>query len=250
MISWRDTGLIIAQRPHSENSAIIEVLTQEHGRHAGVVRGATSSKRAPYLQIGNHVAVTWSARLEAHLGSYVIEPIKAFGAPYLSHRVLTAGLGSFASMAHLYLPEHLPLEGFYDLSFALIADSDPTTWPDRYALWELELLSFLGFGLDLSQCAVTGATQDLRYISPRTGCAVSGTGAGEWAPKLFAYPDLFKGNMPTGADDLRAAFDVLGHFLTRELAAEARLGQLPTARDRFVRLAISDKSAGDARDKT
>lgn len=250
MITWRDQGLVIAQRPHSENSAIIEVLTQEHGRHAGVVRGATSSKRAAHLQLGNEIAVTWSARLEDHLGAYTIEPIRAYVPPFLSDRMLNAGLGALCAMAHTYLPERLALGPFYDLTYELISTPEPSTWAERYILWEVALLEFLGFGLDLGTCAVTGRHDDLRYISPRTGCAVSAQGAGEWANKLFTYPELFKGRVPTSSADLDNAFALLDHFLTRELAQDTRSGVLPAARGRFVTSALSRKSEAAFRDKS
>ncbi len=242
MMTWRDQGLVIALRPHSENSAIVEVLTQAHGRHAGVVRGATSSKRSAHLQLGNEIAVTWSARLEDHLGSYTIEPIRAHVPPYLNDRMLNAGLGALCAMAHQHLPERLVLDAFYDRTYDLITTPEPQSWPERYVLWELALLEFLGFGLDLSSCAVTGRLDELRYISPRTGCAVSAQGAGAWAPKLFAFPDLLKGTLPTTAEDLKNAFDIMEHFLTREVAHETRSGQLPAARARFVTSALSRKS--------
>lgn len=234
-MEWRDQGILLSSRRHGETSAIIEVFTPSHGRHAGVVRGGTSRKIAPILQPGAQLDVTWRARLEDHIGSYTVEPVRSRAAVAMGDRLALAGLNAVTAMTLFCLPErevHLPLyrrtEGLLDL----LGETD--LWPLAYLRWELSLLEELGYALDLGSCAVTGATEGLVYVSPRSGRAVSREGAGEWAERLLPLPDVLRG-LGTGEDaEIMQGFRTTGFFLSQHLAADLGGKPLPVARARFV----------------
>jgi DNA repair protein RecO (recombination protein O) len=174
MIRWRDEGLLLAVRRHGEGAAILEVFTEAHGRHAGVAPGGGSRRQAPLLQPGAQLSVEWSARLEGHIGSWRAEPIRSRAAALMGDRAVLAAMGAVAALILAFLPEREPHPALYARTVALAdALGDDPDWPALYALWELALLSELGFGLDLSCCAATGATQELIYVSPKSGRAVS-----------------------------------------------------------------------------
>ena len=160
--------------------------TPERGRHAGVVRGGTSRKMNPILQPGAQVDVSWRARLEEHIGSFTVEPLRSRAAA-LSDRMALAGLNAVTGLLGFSLPEREPHGDLYlktERLLDLLGQND--IWPLAYLRWELALLEELGFGLDLSECAVTGGRDDLVYVSPRSGRAVSRQGAGEWAESPVA----------------------------------------------------------------
>lgn len=178
-MEWRDQGILLAVRKHGETSAILEVFTQTHGIHAGVMRGATSRKIAPILQPGAQLDVQWRARLEDHIGSYSVEPLRSRAAMVMQDRQALAGLNAVCALLVHSLPEREPHPALYERTEALFDILDETElWPLAYLRWEVALLEELGYGLDLDECAVTGKTQDLIYVSPKTGRAVSREGAG------------------------------------------------------------------------
>ena len=239
-MEWQDEGAVIAVRAHGESAAIIEVFTASHGRHAGVVRGGASSKMAAMLQPGSQVAVSWSARLAEHLGAFTVEPLR-LRAALLSDRLALSGLNAVCALLHLALPEreaHPTLwRGTMALLDALEAGGD---WPPGYLRWELALLEELGFGLDLGRCAVTGSRDDLAFVSPRTGRAVSRTGAGDWADRLLPLPGGLLGQGPLSGTDLEAGLALTGHFLNRGLEPVLHGRPLPPARSRLIELLSKD----------
>ena len=234
-MEWRDQGALLSVRRHGETSAIIEVFTARHGKHAGVVRGGTSRKIAPILQAGAQIDVRWSARLEEHIGTYAVEPIQSRAAALMSSRLTLAALNAATGLLTFCLPDREPHPHFYERTVAMLdhlGQSD--AWPLAYLRWELALLDEMGFGLDLSCCAVTGGIDDLAYVSPNSGRAVSAEGAGEWADKLLPLPHSLMGH-GDGQDmnDIARGLTTTGFFLKTRLAAG--LGkELPEARERFV----------------
>ncbi|MGR3491686.1 MAG: DNA repair protein RecO [Shimia sp.] len=232
-MTWRDEGILLAVRRHGEGGAIIEVLTRAHGRAAGLVRGGGSRKMAPVLQPGAQLDVTWSARLEAHLGNFVVEPQRSRMAGVLSDRRALAGLSAVVALSALALPEREDVGALYDVTEALL-DVMPVTeaWPLAYLRWEVQILEHLGYGLDLTRCAVTGRTDGLAYVSPRTGRAVTVEGAGEHADRLLPMPSCLRGGDGSDADVV-AGLDTTGHFLQRDVLGER---PLPEARRRLVEL--------------
>jgi DNA repair protein RecO (recombination protein O) len=232
-MEWSGEGMVVSNRQHGETSAIVEVLTRDHGRHAGVVRGGTSRKMAPVLQPGTQVAVTWRARLEEHIGAFVIEPIKSRSS-ILSDRMALAGFTSLCSLICFSLPDRMELPSLYDATIDL-ADriESGETWVGHYVRWEVLLLEELGYALNLSECTVTGSLQELIYVSPRSGSAVSRKGAGQWADKLLPLSPVLLDE----ADDISGTITGMfttGYFLENFLAKGLGNRPIPQARTRLV----------------
>ncbi|RAP43129.1 DNA repair protein RecO [Rhodovulum viride] len=236
-MEWRDEGVVLSVRPHGESSAIVELFTPVHGRHLGVVRGGTGRRLAPVLQPGTQLAAVWKARLEDHLGAYTVEPLRSRLGHVLGDATALAGLDAVTGLLAFALPERAPHPGLYARSVALLdllGDAGP--WPLAYLRWELALLEETGFGLDLSRCAVTGDREDLVYVSPRTGRAVSTAGAGDWADRLLPLPPCLLGQVPVRDGDIADGLRLTGHFLGTWLAPALGDRPLPGARARLVRL--------------
>lgn len=233
-MDWQDHGTILSTRPQGETSALIEVFTAAHGRHAGVVRGGASRKMVATLQPGTSVTVRWRARLEDQLGTFTVEPI-ASRAGAMSDRLALAGLSATCAMLAFALPERAPHPALFAATeplFAVIGDAVPG-WPLDYLRWEMQLLDELGYGLDLGRCAVTGMREDLAFVSPRTGRAVSRAGAGDWAPRLLPLPACLLGQGPASWAEISDGLRLTGHFLDR-FAAEHGSRALPAARVRLI----------------
>ncbi|KIN65267.1 DNA repair protein RecO [Sulfitobacter noctilucae] len=234
-MEWRDQGILLSARRHAETSAIIEVFTPSHGRHAGVVRGGTSRKIAPILQPGAQLDVSWRGRLEEHIGSFTVEPVRSRAAIAMSDRLALAGLNAVTGLLAFCLPEreaHPPLYARTEALLDLLGQGD--LWPLAYLKWELALLEEMGYGLDLTECAVTGAVDGLVYVSPKSGRAVSAAGAGEWAEKLLPLPEVLRGVGAAPDAEIAQGFVTTGYFLTAHLAKDLGDKPLPEARARFV----------------
>ena len=235
-MEWREDGLLLSQRRHGESAAIIELFTRVHGRHAGIVRGGASRKIAPLLQPGAQLDVTWRARLEDHLGTFSVEPVKS-RAFILSDRLMLAGLNALTSLLSFALPEREAHPALYDRTLAVLEMMEESPfWTLAYLRWELALLEDLGFGLDLSRCAVTGSEDNLTYVSPKSGRAVSEAAAGEWAERLLPLSPALIGESDGSVDDLLAGLRVSGHFLDHSLAPSLGDRPIPAARNRLVDL--------------
>ena len=234
-MEWQAEGTVIARRTHGETAVIIDVLTLEHGRHAGVVPGGTSRTRAAMLQPGSRLALRWRARQADQLGTITAEPLRL--RPGLMGDALSlAGLNAICALLVFALPERDPHPRLVEQTEALLdlieAGGD---WTPLYLAWEMRLLDEMGFGLDLSSCAVTGARDGLAYVSPKSGRAVSREGAGEWADRLFPLPAIMGGADTNRAHGLHDGLAITGHFLENRLGAELVGRHLPAARDRLVR---------------
>ncbi|RKF14692.1 DNA repair protein RecO [Roseovarius spongiae] len=235
-MEWRDQGILLSARGHGESAAIIEVLTPAHGRHAGVVRGGASRRLAPVLQPGAQLDLAWRARLEEHLGAFTVEPVRSRAAASLGDRLALAGLNAVTALLLFGLPEREAHPTLYRRTEALLdLLGQGEVWPLAYLQWELALLEELGFGLDLSGCAVMGpAANDLSYVSPRSGRAVSRAGAGEWADRLLPLPPCLMGQGGAPDAEIVDGLRTTGHFLHTHLAPELGDRPLPEARQRFV----------------
>jgi DNA repair protein RecO (recombination protein O) len=240
-MEWTDDGIVLSVRAHGETSAILEALTRAHGRHMGLVRGGASRKMKPLLQPGNTLHVEWRARLSEHLGSFTIEPAKARAGELMEHRTALTGLNAFASVAAATLPEretHAPVFEVGEILLDAMMEDGFAHWAPLYVRWEAGLLEALGFGLDLSQCAATGATDDLSFVSPRSGRAVSKTAAAPYKERLFALPGFLLGsqNADPSRDDIAAGLKLTGYFL-RERVLLPHGRDMPAARLRLDELA-------------
>ncbi len=235
MIGWREEGTLLSVRRHGETSAIIEVFTEGHGRHAGVVRGGASRRVAPILQAGAQLDLAWQARLDEHIGNFTVEPVKSRAAAVMGDRLALAGLNAMTALLSFTLPEREPHQLLYRRSlvlFDLLGTND--AWPVVYLRWELMLLEEMGFGLDLGRCAVTGARDDLVHVSPRSGRAVSAAGAGDWADRLLPLPPILLGQGIGPTAEILEGLRTTGHFLAHRLAPALGDRPLPEARQRFV----------------
>ena len=234
-MDWRDEGVLLSMRPHGESAAIIEVLTPLHGRHAGVVRGGASRKMAATLQPGTGLALEWRARLDDHIGSFTVEPLRS-RAHLLSDRLALAGLMSACALLRVTLPEREPHPVLFPQTLALFDRLGVAGWTSAYLRWELLLLEELGFGLDLSACAVTGAVEGLAYVSPKTGRAVTRAGAGDWADRLLPLPAGLAGDAVLPPGEVLTGLQLTGFFLDRGLRPVLHDKPLPEARARLLDL--------------
>jgi DNA repair protein RecO (recombination protein O) len=241
LVQWSDEAVILGGKPHGETSLILEVLTRGHGRHLGIVRGGRSRRLAPALQPGNLADVTWRARLESHLGSFTVEARDMRAAAMLSS---PTALYAFATLsAHLrLLAEREPHAALYDALRVLGEHlAEPAIAAPLLLRFELALLAELGFGLDLSACAVSGAREDLTFVSPKSGRAVSSGVAGPYRDKLLELPAFLvegQGRQLPGAAELKAGFRLTGFFLERHVH-EPRGIPMPPSRERFMSLALA-----------
>jgi DNA repair protein RecO (recombination protein O) len=234
-MEWRGQGILLSTRRHGETSTIIEMFTPEQGRHLGIVRGGTSRKIAPILQPGAQLDVAWRARLEDHIGAFTVEPVRSRAALVMSDRLALAGLNAVTGLLSFCLPEreaHGPLYKRSEALLDLLGHNE--VWPLAYLHWEMCLLEEMGYALDLSACAVTGGTDDLIYVSPKSGRAVSAQGAGDWADRLLPLPDVLKGAGDSEDAEIAQAFQTTGYFLEAHLARNLGDRPLPEARARFV----------------
>jgi len=234
-MEWRDEGLLLSMRPHGESAAIIEVLTAAHGRHAGVVRGGASRKMAAIMQPGTSLQLDWRARLEDHIGAFTVEPLKS-RAHLLSDRLALAGLMSACALLRAALPERESHPGLWAVTLALFDRLGEAGWESDYLRWELQLLEELGFGLDLAACAVTGATEGLAFVSPKTGRAVTRDAAGDWADRLLPLPAGLVGIARLAPGEVVAGLRLTGFFLDRGLRPVLQDRPLPEPRARLVDL--------------
>lgn len=233
-MQWTDEGIVIGVRRHGEASAILELMTREHGRHLGMVRGGFGTRMKPILQTGNSVSAHWRARLDEHLGNYTVEAMRQrasnfFGAPHAIY-----GVTHLAALMRL-LPERDPHAELFTV-FEGILDrlEDPVVAAPLVARFELQMLTELGFGLDLEQCASTGRTDDLIYVSPKSGRAVSRLAGEPWADRMLRLPDFLRDNdtEPAGRD-LADGFALTGFFLARHVL-EPRGQLLSDERAHFI----------------
>lgn len=233
-MEWTAPGRIVNVRSHGETSAIVDILTVEQGRHAGLVRGGRSKSMRPILQPGNRVRATWRARLDEHLGNFQIEPDALSAGELMDDPLSLSGLNAACAMAVTALPEREPHPAVAEAFEVLIASLDnPDIWPALYVRWEAGLLADLGYGLDLRKCAATGQEHDLVYVSPRTGRAVSGEAGKPWHEKMLALPGFMAGQGSIASGDVSAGLKLTAHFIERRvLWPSDKL--LPEARARMI----------------
>lgn len=243
-MQWSDEGVILSVRPHGETAAVAEIFTRAHGRHLGLVHGGRSRRLRPVLQTGNHVGAVWKARLAEHLGHVSVELRKGYAAQAMEDPLALAGLSSLCALARL-LPERDPHPNLFEVTLFVLGYLDePDVWPALLVRWELALLDELGFGLDLSACAATGAKADLIYVSPKSGRAVSAAAGAPYKERMLRLPVfLAKGRQGAASDaDVVAGLELTGHFLeTRVLIP--RDEAMPEARQRFKDLMMRRAAA-------
>jgi DNA repair protein RecO (recombination protein O) len=234
-MEWTDEGIVLGIRRHGEANAIVELMTRGHGRHLGLVRGGAGSRMRPVLQPGNSVSAVWRARLDEHLGTYAVEGLRLRAGSFLTASHAVYAVTHLGAMTRL-LPERDPHEDvFHRLQAILDHVDDAVLTAALVVRFEIALLSELGFGLDLDQCAATGSSSDLAYVSPKSGRAVSTAAGEEWRDKLLTLPEFLRGEAdarPTLAE-LGAGFALSEFFLARNVL-DPRGMTMPEARQNFI----------------
>lgn len=245
-MEWIDDAIVLSARRHGETSAVIALLTRERGRHSGLARGAAGRHRGVF-EPGNAVRALWRGRLSEHLGTLTCELTLAVAARLLNDRDRLAGLTAACAVADSALPDHMPcpqLHGALDSLITQLLSDHP--WAHAYVAWELTLLAELGFGLDLSRCAATGTTEDLVYVSPRSGRAVSQAAGAPYHARLLRLPPfLTMLSAPLTADDIADGLALTGYFLEQHVYGTSGR-ELPPARLRLVERLKRNGGAGNA----
>jgi DNA repair protein RecO (recombination protein O) len=233
-MQWTDEAIVLGVKRHGETSVILELMTHEHGRHLGLVRGGAGRRLRGVLQPGNALSATWRARLDEHLGHYTVEGLNLRAAGFLPAAHALHGVTHLAALCRL-LAEREPHAGIYDaLDGILDRLDDPRVAAPMIARFELGFLAELGFGLDLASCAATGATDDLIYVSPKSGRAVSRAAGEIYRDRLLRLPAFLQtGDEPGSAGDLADAFALTVFFLERHAFTPRGL-TVPEARGRFL----------------
>jgi DNA repair protein RecO (recombination protein O) len=233
-MEWIDEAIVLGAKRHGETSIILELMTRAHGRHLGLVRGGSGPRMRGILQSGNAVRATWRARLDEHLGHYLVEPANLRAAGFMDRAHALHGVTHLAAMCRL-LAEREPHVALYDALEAILDRlADSRAVAPLVARFELDFLAELGFGLDLAACAATGTKDDLIFVSPRSGRAVSRAAGEPYRDKLMRLPVFLRQEgSPPSPGDLVDAFVLTGFFLDRHAFAPRGL-PLPEARAHFV----------------
>jgi len=234
-MEWSDRGIVLSARRHGESAAIVSLLTRAHGRHAGLARGGAGRRARGVYQTGNLLSAVWRARLPDHLGNYSCELARAWAADFLDDPPRLAGLAAACALTDAALPEREPHPRLFDSLSALLSAPAVPGWFAAHVHWEVALLADLGFGLDLGSCAATGTTDDLAYVSPKSGRAVSRSAAGPYREKLLVLPAFLiaEAGPAPGLGDLLAGLRLTGYFLERFVFAPLER-RLPPARTRYI----------------
>jgi DNA repair protein RecO (recombination protein O) len=232
-MDWSDSGIVVGLRKHGEHSIIAEVMTRHHGRHLGLVRSGRSRRMQAVLQPGNEVEAVWRARLEEQLGTFVIEATTMHAAAAFADARCLYGIGFLCALLRLFAERDPHPAVFETATLVLRHVDDGDLAPALLARLELAVLGELGFGLDLTRCAASGASTDLAYVSPKSGRAVSRIAGEPWKEKLLPLPDFLKDGVrdsPPTPLDVSDAFKTTGYFLGRDVLAPRGLEPIESRR--------------------
>jgi DNA repair protein RecO (recombination protein O) len=232
-MQWTDDAIVLSARPHGESSVVLQLLTREHGRHAGLVRGGQSARARGLYQPGNRVEASWNARLAEHLGLYRCELTESYAARLLDRSERLLALSAAAAVSERALPEREPHAACFEGFVALLQALEDDHWAEVYVRWELLLLAELGFALELERCVAGGDNDDLAYVSPKTGRAVSRAEGEPYHDRLLELPGFLAGRGGGGAEEVAAGLTLSGHFLKRHVF-HPQDRDLPEARERLA----------------
>ena len=218
---WQGEGLLLDAKRYGETSALINVFTASFGRRLGLVRGAFNKKNKSVIQPGNQLFLTWNSRIEEGLGTFKVELIKSRYHTISEERVGLELFNLICVLCSTFLPERVDFDDlYYQTIMCIEGEHSIKEKLKRYVEWELELLTSLGFGLDLAKCVVSGSKKDLKFVSPKSGCAVSGKSSVGWEKKLLELPD-FLGNSKSlkflSIADLENGFKLTEYFIKKNL---------------------------------
>lgn len=236
-MEWIDHSIVLGASKFGEADAIIDVFSRDFGRYKGFVRGGMGRTKRSQIQAGNEAKITWRARVEESLGSITLDPMTQRAAHVFHAPDRLAALSSVTSLLSICLPEREPVPPVFDALMALLdvieQDDVPLhMWGVAFVRFEMGLLATMGFGLDLSSCASTGQVDDLAYVSPRSGRAVSREAGAPYQDKLFALPTFMRGGTQADREDIGLGLDITGFFLDRHVLG-AMGKTLPDARFRL-----------------
>ncbi|MDX2234902.1 MAG: DNA repair protein RecO [Hyphomonadaceae bacterium] len=235
-VEWTDDAIVLGARPYGETQALAEVFARTHGRSGAIVHGGASRRMKPVLQLGNVVRVTWKARTADQLGFFApFDLVDPHAARLLDDQPALAALSSAADLVRAGTAERQAHAGLFDAFLVLLdALGANDIWPALYARFELGLLAELGYGLDLGVCALTGANDDLAYVSPRTGRAATRSAGEAYADRLLRLPPfIVDPSAPVESGDVADAFALAGWFLERRIFDRQGHG-MPDSRRRLI----------------
>ena len=232
-MQWIDEAVLLSARPHGETALLVTLLTREHGRHAGLVAFGQSKKHRPAWQTGTLFEVKWQARLAEHLGAVAGEGRTAYAARWLDDPARLGGISAVCAVTEACLPEREPHPAAFAGLVAFLEGLNEDHWPSLYAHWELGILGELGYGLDLSACAATGKSEDLVYVSPKSGRAVSRSAGDDYRDRMLPLPSFLREGVTENRSAAAEALLLTGFFLERHVLAPLGRG-LPPARSRLV----------------
>jgi DNA repair protein RecO (recombination protein O) len=236
-VRWTDDGIFLTGRPHGETSVIADIFTRENGRTMGLVKGGRSRRIRPSLQIGNALKVEWRARLDEQLGVFTVELAEAIAARALDDELALTGVMAVTALLRV-LPERDPHPSLFDVALACLRAAGSEEFTAAIVRFELRFLDELGFGLDLSKCAATGRTDDLVFVSPKSGQAVSRDAGEPFRDKLLPLPSFLARDAKAGApsqSELADGLAMTGYFLSAHVFGETGR-PMPHAREQFARL--------------
>jgi DNA repair protein RecO (recombination protein O) len=234
-MEWNDVGIVLSSRKYGESSIILTLLTENHGRHLGLVRGGAGRRARGLYEPGNLLSARWRARISDHLGGFNCELINANAALLLDNPLKLAALSAACALAEVTLPERFAEPILFEGFTALLESFHTDQWPQFFVTWELNLLRELGFGLDLSTCASTGQTDELIYVSPRSGRSVSRDAGQPYAHNLLPLPAFLIKQQDQAPDwtEILDGFTLTSYFLEHHVLAPHQR-KLPNASSRFI----------------
>jgi len=236
-MNWSDDGIILGGRRFGEGGLILDVLTRNRGRRSGLVYGGNSRRRRAQYEAGNSVSLSWTGRLEDQLGRFeVAEASKERASHVLDDAKALAAVSAVTAILRMSLDEgDVAGSAMFEATEVLLDQIEAREiWPVLYVRWELGLLSALGFGLDLEECAISGANDGLTHVSPRTGRAVRGSEAEDYVSRLLRLPSfLLSSSAPVGDEDVADGLKLTGYFLESRVF-HAMNRAMPPERDRLV----------------
>jgi len=230
MNQFSDIGIIISVRGHGESGGIVTILSENHGKCGGYVNGAQNSSRLrSTLQQGNIVSFDWQSKSEGQLGRFDLEIDQDISATILSDAKALMAVKSACGLMDMFLPERESHAGLFNGTCALLNFLKTDEWPAMYIMWEIAFLKEMGYGIDISKCAVTGVTENLTHISPKSGRAVCEAEAMPYASKLLQIPQFMQGNGLVDGD-IAMGLRLTEYFLTHRLLEQSSYKALPDAR--------------------
>jgi DNA repair protein RecO (recombination protein O) len=235
MLSWSDEAIVLGKRPFGEGKAILDLFTFDHGRYMGILDGATSSKKRGFTEPGTIVHATWSSRLPDQLGRWRLELKSTILADILEYPLRLLSLTVAADLTRLVMAEREAHPNFFIGWKDFLKDLPSTRWVEAYVYFELMLLKEVGFGLSLETCAIEGTRENLIYVSPKTGRAVSEKIGRPYHDKLLTLPGFLNQRSQATAQELVDALTLTGYFLVEHALDRGRCKDVLDSRDRLIK---------------